>query len=98
MTLTEEVVTENDTHSEHQPSATPEVLIRKFLEETLDNGVKPDRIGVYPVGNDFYRVNVWAKEMTEECVVPLISLPCSYYVEITPGGKVVDRTIRKDRD
>lgn len=96
MTVTEQPVKPVDPVVTTPPE--PEVAIRKFLEETLDSGVKPDIIGVHPVGNDCFRVNIWTKEFPKDGVVPRIRLPHSYYVEVTPGGEVIDRTIRKDSD
>ena len=74
------------------PSA--DKAVHAFLEVKLDLGTtakvhKVDRTNVF---DNFWRVNVWTKELGDGMVVPTFHIAHSYFLEIE-DGVAYDRTL-----
>jgi len=65
-----------------------------FLSDKIHEEIH--RVDQYKVHDTCYRVNVWRKSQSKGGTVPSFSIIDSFYIEVTNGGRIIDRTIKGD--
>lgn len=81
--------------------------IKKINSEVLNEFVKNNvskevyskllKIDQRNVFYNFFRINVWTIQTSEDRVIPSFNIPSSFMVELTDSGDIIDVTIRDQK-